>query len=196
MTKVPLELLEDVASATTDDSTSLSSSNSGKVVQLNGQGAIPSVYFAPVVDQWRLTADLTGSSDPIASSLSRYKKLGGDDMSMTSGVWTFPKTGVYKVEAVMMTRASAATGSITGTLSVSTDQGQETPTWSVVSEGAESGLPTVEYGSLILCALVDVTSTVDVAVKFSIAHSDDTNKLIGHTSINKTFFTFTRIGDT
>lgn len=196
VTKVITDMLEEVATASTSDTTSLNSANAGKVVQLNSEGAIPSVYFNPVVDQWRLTADLSGTTDPVSSDLSRAKQLGGDSMTVTSGVWLFPKPGIYKVEAVIMTRAAGATGAVVCQMHTTTNADVETPTWTVVSEGSESGLPTVEYGSLMLCSLVDVTSTTAVGVKFSVTQANSGNLLVGDANVNKTFFTFTRIGDT
>lgn len=198
MTKVPTNLFKDVATATTDDGTSLDTANSGKVVQLNSQGAIPSVYFNPIVDQWRLTSNLTGNASPISSNLSRSSKLGGDTMSQASGVFTFPKTGIYKVEAVFQAVA-AASGTCTASIQLSTDADQETPTWTTVAEGVENGAPnseTIEYGSVSMSVLVDVTSTSTVKVRFTVAHTSNGNSLTGSSTVNTTHFTFSRIGDT
>lgn len=195
-TRVTTELLSEVAASSTNDGTSLSTGDSGKVVQLNAQGAIPSVYFAPVVDQWRLTANLAGDAAPIASNLSRAAKLGGDVMTESSGIFTFPKTGIYKVEAVFQAAAAVATGSCTASIEVSTNADAGSPTYTAVAQGLENGLPTVEYGSIMMSALVDVTATASVKVRFSVAQSNDGNSLVGNASINYTHFTFTRIGDT
>lgn len=196
MTKVPTNLFKDVATAATNDGTSLDTANSGKVVQLNSQGAIPSVYFNPVVDQWRLTSNAAGNNTPISSNLGRAFKLGGDTMSQSSGVFTFPKTGVYKVDAVFQAAAAFGSGSCTGSIQLSTDADQETPTWSTVAQGLENGLPTVEYGSIAMSILVDVTSTSSVKVRFTSAQSNTSNFVVGNANINYTHFTFTRIGDT
>ena len=195
-TRVTTELLSEVAASSTNDGTSLSTGDSGKVVQLNAQGAIPSVYFAPIVDQWRLTANLAGDAAPIASNLSRAAKLGGDVMTESSGIFTFPKTGIYKVEAVFQAAAAVATGSCTASIEVSTNADTGSPTYTAVAQGLENGLPTVEYGSIMMSALVDVTATASVKVRFTVAQSNDGNSLVGNASINYTHFTFTRIGDT
>ena len=52
-------------------------------------------------DMWRLTANLTSSADPITSNLERvddasFEKI-GTGMSVSSGVWTFPSTGLWSV---------------------------------------------------------------------------------------------------
>tara|TARA_R100001460_G_scaffold2262_3_gene7474 strand:+ start:13154 stop:13747 length:594 start_codon:yes stop_codon:yes gene_type:complete len=195
-TRVTTELLKEVATSSTNDGTSLNSADSGKVVQLNAQGAIPSVYFNPIIDQWRLTSNLTGDAAPISSNLNRSAKLGGDTMSQSSGVFTFPKTGIYKVEAVFQAAATAGTGNCTVSIDVSTNADIETPTFAAAAQGLESGLPTVDFGNIFLSALVDVTSTSSVKVRFSVAQSNDGNALMGSSSANQTHFTFTRIGDT
>ena len=54
-------------------------------------------------DQWNLTSNITSNTDPITSGFARptgtlQTKL-GTGMSHSSGIWTFPATGIYKVEA-------------------------------------------------------------------------------------------------
>ena len=50
-----------------------------------------------VADQWRLTANITGTNAVISSNLERVNTGGqgslGSAMSVSSGVWTFPSTG-------------------------------------------------------------------------------------------------------
>ena len=52
-------------------------------------------------DQWRLTATITSNVDPIASNLERvddasFAKI-GTGMSVSSGYWSFPSTGLWMV---------------------------------------------------------------------------------------------------
>ena len=53
------------------------------------------------LDQFRLTDNLTANADPISSNLERiddatFSKI-GTGMSLSSGIYTFPQTGVYQV---------------------------------------------------------------------------------------------------
>lgn len=196
MTKVPTNLFKDVATATTDNDTSLDTANSGKVVQLNSQGAIPSVYYAPMVDQWRLTANTTGDLDPISTNLSRALKLGGDSMTNTNGIFTFPKTGIYKVEAVFAVNHTVTTGSCQAQIWATSDLTGDTPTYSLLARGFESGLNSLPECSISMSALVDVTDVAEVAVKFVVDQAGDSNTLRGTSTYNETHFTFTRLGDT
>jgi len=59
-------------------------------------------------DQWRITSDFTGSADPVTSNWERTDYAGfakiGDGMHESSGVFTFPSTGVWLVNAQMLAR--------------------------------------------------------------------------------------------
>lgn len=191
-TKVSTSMLESLASASTNDSTAKDPGDSGKVVQLNSQGVIPSVYFAPIVDQWRLTADLVGSADPISANLARGTYLGGSGMSVATGVWTFPMTGVYDVSATMMADMQANNGVGHAELFLTTDADGDS-TWVEISRSDEAWSKSI----LTVSSLVNVTSVTSVKVKFAITHSGDSSSLIqGHATSNRTHFTFTRLGDT
>ena len=54
-----------------------------------------------VADQWRLTADLVGSNGDITANLEQIDTAGqatiGDAMTESSGIFTFPHTGIYHV---------------------------------------------------------------------------------------------------
>jgi hypothetical protein len=51
-------------------------------------------------DMWRYTADTTGDAEPITSNLERvdtvFDKI-GTGMSESSGIFSFPSTGIYEV---------------------------------------------------------------------------------------------------
>ena len=55
-----------------------------------------------VADQWRVTANITANADPISSNLERIDTAGqggmtDNQMSVSSGIFTFPLTGIYLV---------------------------------------------------------------------------------------------------
>jgi hypothetical protein len=65
-------------------------------------GAIPSIAGGLTeYDQWDLTSNITTGANPITSGFARptgtlQTKL-GTGMSHSSGVWTFPSTGIWQV---------------------------------------------------------------------------------------------------
>jgi hypothetical protein len=53
-------------------------------------------------DQWRLNTSFSGDATPIASNLERADNASfgyiGTGMSESSGIFTFPSTGIYKID--------------------------------------------------------------------------------------------------
>ena len=53
-------------------------------------------------DQWRVTSNFQGDADPLSANLERVDTGGwgklGTGMSVSSGTWTFPSTGIWKIE--------------------------------------------------------------------------------------------------
>jgi len=66
-----------------------------------------------MVDQWRLTTDFTGIANPITSNLEQNDSSGngvplGSSMTQSSGVFTFPSTGIYMIIATLSGRGIMA----------------------------------------------------------------------------------------
>ena len=144
---------------------------------------------------WLLTSNLstTGNSsfaDITAnlseSSLTGYGRL-GDVMTVSSGVFTFPSTGIWEVEAIY--NFSGAEGYGRGEIKVTTNNSA----YSTVAQSQEE-TDNQEYANLALMAQVDVTDTSQVKVKFTQGGSVAT--LAGSSSFMRTGFKFKRLGDT
>ena len=97
----------------------LGAGTSGQVLQTGGTGANPSWVDASVgiseADHWRLSADTaSGFNGVISSNLERTDNTGfdkiGTGMSVSSGVWTFPSTGIYLVRFLSSAYNTGASG--------------------------------------------------------------------------------------
>jgi hypothetical protein len=144
---------------------------------------------------WLLTSNLTttGSSsfaDITAnlseSTLTGYGRL-GSAMSVSSGIFTFPSTGYWSVEAVY--NFTGANGYGRGQIYVTTNNS----TYNKVAESQEE-TDDQEYASFNMKAQIDVTDTSNVKVKFT--QGGTVGTLVGSTSKWSTGFMFTRLGDT
>ena len=142
-------------------------------------------------DMFRLTADLASNANPISSNLERvddatFSKI-GTGMSLSSGVYTFPSTGLYHVSYnTYIVESSADFHNIH--LYVSSDSGSNYDEVAVVQ-----GYNTTQE-SASKNAFVNVTNASNFRVKF--ATSSFTNvTLKGSTDSNHTNFTFIRLGD-
>ena len=151
-----------------------------------------------MVDQWRQTANLAGNAIPITANLERNDTTGygslGSAMSVSSGVFTFPTTGIYRVEAVFAFYTNGNTdGNMYGHIESTTDNSSFTDQVLIQRFGAADDDGASVSGHFIF----DVTDTSTHKVRFShrnFTYSADLSQ--GNTNYNLTYFTFTRLGDT
>ena len=143
-------------------------------------------------DQWRLTADITANVDPISSNLERVDdgSFGyiGTGMSVSSGTWTFPSTGLYQVFATIYTQPT------NDTLAVTIQATQNNSTYDVISNVYGGG--SVAYGRTHTAfSYVNVTDTSNVKVRFGAESIASGSVIGGNTNSNLTNFSFIRLGD-
>ena len=116
-------------------------------------------------------------------------------MTESSGVFTFPSTGYWYIGAHFYYYLNGANEQAYGYINSTTDgstMAKAVYCAAQLSSLGNTGI-TSSYGSLIL----DVTSTSNVQVSFSVAHPEEANTYNdGNTGYNKTSFTFLRLGDT
>jgi len=153
--------------------------------------------FAEVVsgltmaDQWRMTADNSTNGD-ITSNLEQVDTAGqgtlGTAMTESSGIFTFPSTGIYLVK--FNVNLAINNGGMTFRILLTTDNSTYN---TVVTAGVGLGIDQDQSGEIN--TLVDVTNTSNVKVKFDFNNFSNTTAR-GDTTRNKTFFTFLRLGDT
>lgn len=146
-------------------------------------------------DQWRLTADITTNTNPISANLERIDNTGfgyiGSGMSVSSGIWSFPTTGIYLI--IVTLDASGETGdNIALNINTTTDNSTYTSVAEAVSSGSTG--PTINQATQIV--FFDVTNTSTHKVKFDAASIGTNASVRGATIESKTVFTFIRIGDT
>ena len=146
---------------------------------------------------WLITANtaLSGSSSfsDITSNISESSITGyariGDAMTVSSGVFTFPTTGIWTVEAIFNIVGSDGYGQVK--MQVTTNNSS----YSDVALSAEE-TDNHEYGMFNLKAQIDVTDTSNVKVKFRQAGTIGGSAIRGTSSYFRSGFIFTRIGDT
>ena len=154
-----------------------------------------------MVDMYRLTSNLVnpGNSHLIASNLERvddaYAGFIGTGMSESSGVYTFPSTGIYRIGFFgHFYIPNGDDGACIVDTFVSSDSGSSYDVMSEAYAGTTMG-GGQWYASHSSECFVDVTNASTFRVKFE-AHSMAGCTLVGSTSTSTTYFTFTRLGDT
>ena len=149
-------------------------------------------------DQWRVNTAFAGNAEPIASNWERVDSSGmgtvGSAMTQSSGIFTFPATGIWDVEVVLNSEHDADVSYIQLELKVTTNNSSYVDRafgWTHITDGANSPFWTFTKAR----ALIDVTDTAQVKVKFAVQDRIDSAHQ-GHTDYNATYATFIRVGDT
>ena len=155
-----------------------------------------------VADQWRLTADSSISSSSLATIASNLERVDtatqgfiGTAMSESSGIFTFPSTGVYLVMMNMVFKKAGSSQWLQTQIQVSSNSGGA---YNIVSD-QETSISQVASAttstSATMNSLVDVTDASTFRVRFQVAVAATTS-IEGNTDKNYTYFTFIRLGDT
>ena len=150
-----------------------------------------------MVDQWRKNASITGNQNPITGWErvdNHFSLQGSAGMSESSGVWTFPQTGLYLVTYTGHGYLNGTTTYIGLYFSVSTDSGSsyESPALGHAYLGAQGSGYCGGSNQVVL----NVTNTSTFRFKIAFTSSDSSNvQLQGNTSRTLTNITFIRLGD-
>ena len=162
---------------------------SGKLLQSSISGGLGLTG----ADQWRVTSDFTPGGNVTANwerNDTNFDKI-GTGMSESSGVFTFPSTGIYKVSATI--RAYSSTNDVVSIeIKVTTNNSD----YSVVADAAVGDNSTSKSQTGTVSSFVDVTDTSNVKVKFRAGSLSSGTTIEGNSSYNKTVFEFIRLGDT
>ena len=111
-------------------------------------------------------------------------------MSQSSGIFTFPSTGIYQVSATGTAYGGLDIAYFHFDISTTTDNSTYTSSQST-NNHTHNGF----YGQATGTIFFDVTDTSNCKVKFRIYHSNS-GVLQGSTTKMTTFFKFIRLGDT
>ena len=151
-----------------------------------------------VADQWRLTSDYTisnSSTTAITANLERVDTDGfghiGTGMSESSGIFTFPSTGIYLIH-FQASIEGAATQYNNVIISTTTNNSS----YSSASEGYVFLNASNQYSSTVVSFIFDVTDTSTHKVKFVTFPQDASTTLMGDSNNHRTGATFIRLGDT
>ena len=151
-----------------------------------------------MVDQWRLTTSFTGSVNPLASNWERNDTspaVGyyGSQMSESSGIFTFPSTGIYHV-FLHLGFSGGDNQYVGGEINVTTDNSTYETASVVYNFIKAHGSPT--YSFITTNMVFDITDTTNQKVRFRVVAEDSGTTCIGSTETDSTFVRFIRLGDT
>ena len=184
------------------DPVAVATGSDGQVLTSTGAGSPPAFEAAAGItaaQQWRLTSDFDGSAT-ITSNLEAADTLGagaiGSAMTESSGVFTFPSTGIWLIQYTIVWRGNSdsdvayAGGQITVTSDNSNYAGVSTGYNGCNNHGANYYMTTTMHH------IFDVTNTTTHKVKFNASTSISGLTCVGNTGENYTTMMFVRLGDT
>jgi len=154
-----------------------------------------------MADQWRLTTstgNVPANSDTyITDNWSRVNSDGfgqlGTGMTQSTGIFTFPSTGIYLVHWHIETYASSnAMPRGMNRIYTTTDNSS----YGFAANSNISLYTSGAYGSSDTFFQFDVTNTSTHKVRFLVYYQASGVQLVGDSGANKTSATFLRLGDT
>ena len=158
---------------------------------------VPNISGITMAQQWRITTNLAGNADPISANLEIVDTDGyasiGSNMTESSGTFTFPSTGIYKIEFNAMQHVDTGADYVNIIIKTTTDNSSYS---AAATSSANSDGTATAFSSCMASFIFDVTNTSTHKVRFEVVQANTGNDLVGHSGQNKTYFTFIRLGDT
>jgi len=189
-------------------SLNLASNVTGTLPVANGGTAITSGFKNGITehDEWRITSSKTVSntSSDFAADFARTTRAGfvllGTGMSESSGIFTFPSTGIWIIGALNnYTSTDANRANAVRTYYTSNNSTYYNVSAAAVNISDDGGASN-SYGTIYSECEVDITSTTNCKVKFDAISNNNATIYNGDSSSTNdgasTRFMFTRIGDT
>jgi len=165
------------------------------VTAAKASGSVKGITMA---DQWRVTANFdTANANMITSNWERNDTdyaLIGSGMSESSGLFTFPETGIYKIEfSTKVTSSNQQVRYIVNEIILSTDNFSSSHSGAYASQSMSNDASADATGT---CSCIfDVTNVSTHKVKFTV-YSEHSVTWGGSSTTNATYATFIRLGDT
>jgi len=149
-------------------------------------------------DMWRINAEFTGSVQPITANWERcdedtFAKI-GTGMSLSSGIWSFPVTGLYQVIWHVTWKLSASTSRYVYSELITTND-NSTYTERGVGWSSIWNSSSMTYTSATVHANVNVSNVSNQKVKLGVNVDNSSVATRGLSTGNHTYVSFIRLGD-
>ena len=149
-------------------------------------------------DIWRQTADRSGSAGDYELT-SNWEKVDdatigfiGTGMSESSGIFTFPQTGIYKITFSVQVNNSSDTDGVQANILATTNNSS----YSTINSRGISIRSTGDTEEGYAITSFDCTDTSTHKLKFVAADFKSTSVLEGSSTNSETYVIFERLGDT
>ena len=153
-----------------------------------------------MAQHWRLTSSSQGNQTPLTSWEAADNSFAGSlgsSMSVSSGVFTYPSTGIYFVIYTLVGYSDSSTQNLIGSIQQSIDGGSN---WGNAAYGLNgiydysNSYPS--WGNTATHYIFDITDTSQQKTRFIYGAGQGPEYAKGDTNISYTCVTFIRLGDT
>ena len=154
-------------------------------------GGITSASMFRLTTTFQNDATITSNIEEIDSD--GYGGL-GNAVTESSGVFTFPSTGIWLIlaQASLQTESGQSDNFSKINIMVTTDNSSYDP----AASGWQGGIDSTEYRGVTTHHILDVTDTSTHKVKFEIDVNNTQTYTLGNSTSTNTGFSFIRLGDT
>lgn len=154
-----------------------------------------------VADIWRINTGGTLSTDATTDFNSNWERADtygsgqiGSGMTESSGVFTFPSTGIYLITAMMMFKRNSGDNRYADLqLKITTDGGSS---YDVAATGAASFAQDYSTNTAVCNYIFDVTNVSTHKVFFSAYTNRSSVLFLANSTSNACSFTFIKLGET
>ena len=154
-----------------------------------------------MAQQWRLSANFTGSQEPITSNLEIADTYGygtlGSNMTESSGIFSFPSTGYYliRTDHTINNPGNFERVASMNVFTTTDNSNYNQSVQSCISVTPSGGVNTVQSASSTF--IFDVTNTTTHKVLFGYYDNIQQNSTYkGNTGKNENSYTFLKLGET
>jgi hypothetical protein len=174
--------------------------STAKIVDANVTAAKMFSGFANGItnsQQWRISAAQTGmnTGDPITNNWEVVDSYGyagiGSAMTQSSGIFTFPSTGIWHISFTYNGSDGTAQNYIGGQITPTTDNS----TYNIAVQG-NNNIGAGQYFTGTINFIFDVTNTTTHKIRFAVHCATNGIQVGGNTNRTDTGAVFTRLGDT
>ena len=180
--------------------------SAGQVLQTDGSGnlswvTLPTAYTGvTMLDQWRVHSNSTGDQEPIQNNLERVDNarnaLINPGMTVSSGIWSFPSTGIYEIYAQVVSYINSNSNrELRFYMYTTTDNGSN---WndSIHAYDQQYNSSSNTWATSQFNYVIDITDTSNDKVKFYFSPDQTAVTMRGDTDVNYSYFVFKKIADT
>ena len=195
-----------VRGASADGRLAIGAAGKALIVNSSGNGLEYGSAGISEADTWILTGSFNGSVDPISNNLTRYSVNGanylGTGMSVSSGIWTFPSTGYWRITVKFRSQRQSGHQSTYQKIEIksSTDNFSSSNILAVADSSYYDNYPTggrQVSGSASI--IFDCTNTSTHKIRFGASVDDNSgngNEFLGSSTVALTTFEFIKLADT